>query len=82
MRSVDGSVTVMTAPRPTLRISSICYNRRRCRRTTRCARVAEVLGWMTSAKQAAEQLLHEALDGRGSDNVTIIIGRTTPKPLE
>lgn len=37
---------------------------------------------MTSAKQAAEQLLHEALDGRGSDNVTIIIGLTTPKPLE
>lgn len=37
---------------------------------------------MTSAKQAAEQLLQEALDCGGSDNVTIIIGRTTPKPLE
>ena len=46
------------------------------------ARIAEVLGSMTSAKQAAEQLLQEALDGGGSDNVTIIIGRTTPKPLE
>jgi protein phosphatase len=46
------------------------------------ARIAEVLGAMTSAKQAAEQLLQEALDGGGSDNVTIIIGRTTPKPLE
>jgi protein phosphatase len=45
------------------------------------ARIAEVLGAMTSAKQAAEQLLQEALDGGGSDNVTIIIGRTTPKPL-
>ncbi len=37
---------------------------------------------MPSAKQAARQLLQEALDGGGSDNVTIIIGRTTPKPLE
>jgi serine/threonine protein phosphatase PrpC len=37
---------------------------------------------MPSAKQAAEQLLQEALDCGGSDNVTIIIGRTTPKPLE
>jgi serine/threonine protein phosphatase PrpC len=45
------------------------------------ARIAEVLGAMTSAKQAAEQLLQEALDGGGSDNITIIIGRTTPKPL-
>ncbi|WP_309673329.1 serine/threonine-protein phosphatase [Gemmatimonas sp.] len=45
------------------------------------ARIAEILGSMTSAKQAAEQLLQEALDGGGSDNITIIIGRTTPKPL-
>lgn len=46
------------------------------------ARIAEVLGTMTSAQQAAEQLLQDALDGGGSDNVTIIVGRTTPKPLE
>jgi len=45
------------------------------------ARIAEVLGAMTSAKQAAEQLLQDALDGGGSDNITIIVGRVTPKPL-
>ncbi|WKW11540.1 protein phosphatase 2C domain-containing protein [Pseudogemmatithrix spongiicola] len=44
------------------------------------ARIAEVLGSMTSAKQAAEQLLQEALDGGGSDNITIVVGRTAPKP--
>ncbi len=44
-------------------------------------RIAEVLGSMTSAKQAAEQLMQEALDGGGSDNITIIVGRTTPRPL-
>ncbi len=44
------------------------------------ARIAEVLGSMTSAKQAAEQLLQDALDGGGTDNVTIIVGRTMPKP--
>ena len=40
------------------------------------ARIAEVLGNMTSAKQAAEQLLQDALDGGGSDNITILVGRT------
>jgi len=45
------------------------------------ARIAEVLGAMTSAKQAAEQLLQDALDGGGSDNITIVVGRVTPKPL-
>jgi protein phosphatase len=39
------------------------------------ARIAEVLGNMTSAKQAAEQLLQDALDGGGSDNITILVGR-------
>lgn len=39
------------------------------------ARMAEVLGSMTSAKQACEQLLQDALDAGGSDNVTIIVGR-------
>ena len=42
-------------------------------------RIAEVLGSMTSAKQACEQLLHDALDGGGSDNITIIVGRTVMK---
>ena len=44
-------------------------------------RIAEILGTMTSAKQAAEQLLQEALDGGGSDNITIILGRAVPKEL-
>jgi protein phosphatase len=42
------------------------------------ARIAEVLGAMTSARQACEQLLQDALDGGGTDNVTIIVGRTVP----
>lgn len=42
-------------------------------------RIAEVLGSMTSARQAAELLLQEALDGGGTDNITIIIGRAVPR---
>lgn len=42
------------------------------------ARIAEVLGSMTNAKQAAEQLLQDALDAGGTDNITIIVGRPTP----
>jgi hypothetical protein len=30
---------------------------------------------MTSARQACETLLREALDGVGSDNITIVMGR-------
>jgi protein phosphatase len=41
-------------------------------------RIREVLAGMTSARQACEQLLQDALDGGGTDNVTIIIGRTVP----
>ena len=44
-------------------------------------RIAEVLGAMTSAKQACEALLQEALDGGGSDNITIIIGALVPRDL-
>jgi serine/threonine protein phosphatase PrpC len=43
------------------------------------ARIAEQLGAMTSAKQVCEQLLQDALDGGGTDNVTIVVGRTVPK---
>jgi protein phosphatase len=43
------------------------------------ARIAEVLGSMTSAKQACEQLLQDALDGGGTDNITIIVGRVVPR---
>jgi len=39
------------------------------------ARIAEVLAGMTSSRQAAERLLQDALEGGGSDNVTIVIGR-------
>jgi protein phosphatase len=42
-------------------------------------RIAEVLGSMTSAKQACEQLLQDALDDGGTDNITIIVGRTIPR---
>jgi serine/threonine protein phosphatase PrpC len=42
-------------------------------------RIGEVLGAMTSCRQACEQLLQDALDGGGTDNITIIVGRTVPK---
>jgi protein phosphatase len=41
-------------------------------------RIAEVLGSMSSSKQAAEQLLQDALDGGGTDNITILVARTVP----
>ncbi len=42
-------------------------------------RIQEVLGSMTSAQQACETLLQEALDGGGTDNITIVIGRALPE---
>jgi serine/threonine protein phosphatase PrpC len=41
--------------------------------------IAERLRTMTSAKEACEQLLQDALDGGGTDNVTIIVGRATAR---
>ena len=38
-------------------------------------RIAERLAAMTSAKQVCEQLLQDALDGGGTDNVTIVVRR-------
>jgi protein phosphatase len=38
-------------------------------------RIRERLRSMTSAKQACEDLLQEALEGGGTDNITIIVGR-------
>ena len=38
-------------------------------------RIRERLRSMTSAKQVCEDLLQEALEGGGSDNITIIVGR-------
>jgi len=42
-------------------------------------RIRERLASMTSAKQACEALLQDALDGGGTDNITMIIGRTIRK---
>jgi len=39
-------------------------------------RIAECLRTMTSARQACESLLQAALDDGGTDNVTVVIGRT------
>jgi len=39
-------------------------------------RIAERLRTMTSARQVCEALLQDALDGGGSDNITIIVGRS------
>lgn len=43
-------------------------------------RIAERLRTMTSARATCEALLQDALDGGGSDNITIIIGRAEPRP--
>lgn len=45
-------------------------------------RIAQRLGAMTSAKDVCEQLLQDALDGGGTDNVTVIVGRTVHKGPE
>jgi len=41
--------------------------------------IAARLGAMTSAKQVCEDLLQDALDGGGTDNITIVVGRSVPK---
>jgi len=45
-------------------------------------RIRDVLCSMTSAKQACETLLQEALDDGGSDNITVIVGRAVPRGSE
>jgi protein phosphatase len=42
-------------------------------------RIAERLATMTSARQACEALLQDALDDGGSDNITILVGRTVKR---
>jgi protein phosphatase len=42
-------------------------------------RIAERLANMTSAKQVCEQLVQDALEDGGTDNITIIVGRQIPK---
>ena len=39
-------------------------------------RIRERLRHMTSARQVCEDLLQDALDGGGTDNITILVGRT------
>ena len=43
------------------------------------ARIAERLAHMTSAKQVCEQLVQDALEDGGTDNITIIVGRQIPR---
>jgi PPM family protein phosphatase len=43
-------------------------------------RLRDVLRSMTSAQQACEKLLQEALDGGGTDNITIVVGRAVQAP--
>lgn len=42
-------------------------------------RIAERMAGLESSRQVAEQLLQDALDGGGTDNVTIVVGRTLPE---
>ncbi|HKT61588.1 MAG TPA: protein phosphatase 2C domain-containing protein [Gemmatimonadales bacterium] len=42
-------------------------------------RIRERLRTMTSARQVCEDLLQDALDGGGTDNITILVGRTIGK---
>jgi len=42
-------------------------------------RIAKRLGEMESAKQVCEALLQDALDGGGTDNITILVGRKVQK---
>ncbi len=42
-------------------------------------RITEQLGAMKSAQQVCEDLLQDALDGGGTDNITITVGRATPQ---
>ena len=42
-------------------------------------RIAERLASMTSSRQAAEDLIQDALDGGGTDNITVIVGRLVRK---
>jgi protein phosphatase len=45
-------------------------------------RILEQLTSMTSCRQVVEELLQEALDDGGTDNITLIVGRTLPPAEE
>ena len=42
-------------------------------------KIAERIATMTSSKQVCDQLLQDALDDGGTDNITIIVGRQIPR---
>jgi protein phosphatase len=42
-------------------------------------RIRERLLSMTSAQQVCEDLMQEALENGGTDNITIVVGRPLPK---
>lgn len=42
-------------------------------------RIRERLSHMSDARQVTEQLLQDALDHGGSDNITVVVGRTLPR---
>lgn len=42
--------------------------------------IRERLSSMTSSRQVCEQLLEDALEGGGTDNISIIVGRSVPRP--
>ncbi len=44
--------------------------------------IAARLGAMTSAKQVCEALLQDALDGGGTDNITIVVRRVVPREAQ
>jgi len=44
--------------------------------------IADRLRTMTSSRQACEALLQDALDGGGTDNITVIVGRAVPTATE
>jgi serine/threonine protein phosphatase PrpC len=46
------------------------------------ARIHERLATMTSARQACEALLQDALEAGGSDNVTVLVGRSVRKDAQ
>ena len=45
-------------------------------------RIRDRLRGMTSARQVCEDLLQDALDDGGTDNITILVGRTKPQHTE
>jgi len=45
-------------------------------------RIRDVLRSMTSARQACETLLQDALDGGGSDNITVVVGRAMQRDAQ